>query len=123
MYLSEPNGGLRTIGPARAPPETPNSSTLFAPSQLLVHVGGGFVGGGQRSTVTFSGFPPLKIPTNGTSAVYFRKTIWAQLQGKRAVLAVGHSMDAVPFVDGYGGEKTTVFVARRCDQANRSKPQ
>jgi hypothetical protein len=118
MYVEELDGGsLWTVGPARAPAASPNSSMLFATSQRLVSVGDGHVIGGERRNVTFSGFPPLMIAPNGTAAVYFRKALWAHLDGKPVLLTVGHSMDANPFI-GQGVKKTTVFVARSDDGGN-----
>ena len=140
-------GQLRTVGAASAPASNPNSSTLYAASQLLVQSSGGtLVHGGERSNISFSGFPPLKIAPNGTATISFRKTLWVVLQGKRALLAVGHSMDAVPFVGqetgvpGSGGaqsacvgwgclerrgvlaDPTTVCIAQSHPTANTTHP-
>ena len=116
-YIQALDGGLYTLGPAQAPVSAPNSSTLFAVSRQLVAGADGSIGGGKSATVPFTGLPPLYIDnsTAGHSpAVYLSRTRWVTLDGSRVLLAVGHGMDAVPFV-GQNVKKTTVFVFRSDD--------
>ena len=72
--------------------------------------------GGERITVKFIGLPPLFAGTGDDRPnLPIAKVKRVTLGGKQVLLAVGHGMDAKPFV-GQKTVKTTVFVFRSDDE-------
>ncbi len=116
-YVQALDGGLFTLSPAQAPISEPNSSTLFAVSRELVTSADGTISGGKSASVPVTGLPPLYLDNSTAGyrpAVYLSRTRWVTLNGSKVLIAVGHGMDAEPFI-GQNVKKTTVFVFRSDD--------